>query len=539
VQLLAVIASQAAVAIENARLYKRSQDSVRQMQALLDVAQTINQSLELSAVFDAILLSISDVIPNVYAALLLPDYDTHTLDIVDSLGPNKRRSQNLERLKLPFGQGISGLVFETGESIIVDDVREFPGFVDHGLSGVHSEMAVPLRRGESVVGVLDLGREGVAAFAQEEIGLLSLFASQAAIALENARLFAEQRRRVEELHTIQSIVRELTPLHDPAEICATVNRELKRLIDYHSCRLYLMDADTATLRPMSSGESSTPSVRVEIDRGFAGWIARTGEADVIPSTLNDPRPVHIPGTPRREESMIGAPLVYEGRVRGVITLSKLGTHQFDENDLRLLEIIGAQVAIAFDRARLYAELRREAITDPLVRLWNRRYLMERFREERLRAARSRRPLIALMLDIDKFKRVNDTYGHDAGDVVLQELARVVRAQTRAEDIVARYGGEEFCILLPETPLDEALRIAERLRVTASGHAMPASAGIDHVTFSIGVASWEPADVAEELFSRADLAMYAVKRRGGDGVCVAEGNTFRWTEPRPASRVIGK
>jgi diguanylate cyclase (GGDEF)-like protein len=205
----------------------------------------------------------------------------------------------------------------------------------------------------------------------------------------------------------------------------------------------------------------------------------------------------------------------------------------------LLEIIGAQVAIAVDRARLYAELRREAITDPLVRLWNRRYLMERFREERLRAARSGRPLIALMLDIDKFKRVNDTYGHDAGDVVLQELARLVRVQMRAEDIVARYGGEEFCVLLPETPLDEALHVAERLRVTTAEHPMPDAARIDHVTFSIGVSAWEPTDVAEELFSRADLAMYAVKRRGGNGVCVAEGNTFRWLEPRPARSNLEK
>jgi GAF domain-containing protein len=192
---------------------------------------------------------------------------------------------------------------------------------------------------------------------------------------------------------------------------------------------------------MSYGDADTPPIRIEIDHGFVGWIARTGRSDIIPNTLRDPRPAHIPGTPRREEPMIGAPLVYERRVGGVITLSKLGSNQFDENDLRLLEIIGAQIAIAFDRSRLHEELRREAITDPLVRIWNRRYLMERFREERLRATRSGRELVALMLDIDKFKQVNDTYGHDAGDKVLQELARLVRSQMRAEDIIARYGGE--------------------------------------------------------------------------------------------------
>jgi diguanylate cyclase (GGDEF)-like protein len=227
--------------------------------------------------------------------------------------------------------------------------------------------------------------------------------------------------------------------------------------------------------------------------------------------------------------MIGAPLIYEGRVRGVIILTKLGSHQFDENSLRLLEIIAGQAAIAFDRARLYEELRVDAITDPLVKLWNRRYLMERYREERLRATRSGRPLVALMLDIDKFKRVNDSYGHDAGDVVLQELAQLIRAQMRAEDIVARYGGEEFCILLPETPVAESIRIAKRLRAITERHRMPDAAGVDHVTFSVGAAVWDEKDVGEELFSRADLAMYQVKAVGGNGVCLAERAGFRMCE----------
>ena len=102
----------------------------------------------------------------------------------------------------------------------------------------------------------------------------------------------------------------------------------------------------------------------------------------------------------------------------MITLSKLGVNQFDENSLRLLEIIAAQTAIAFDRARLYDELRTEAITDSLTKLYNRRYLLERFKEEKSRAIRNRHTLAAIMLDIDTFKRVNDRYGHDAGDVVL-------------------------------------------------------------------------------------------------------------------------
>jgi two-component system cell cycle response regulator len=524
---LTIIAPQAAVAVENARLYARSQDSFRQMRVLLRVAQTINQSLSLRDVLDAILLSIREVMPYAFSALLLPDYVARTLDIVGSIGPENGHDPRagLVSLKIPFYEGISGQVFRTGEPMVVDDVRTFPGFVDHELNDVLSEIAVPLRRGDSVVGVLDVGREGVGAFVPEDVHLLSLFASQAAIAIENARLFDEQRQRVKELQMLEAIVRQLTPLLDPVEIAALMKEEVRHLIDFHACQLYLLDADGETL--IAVGAESDPGA--SIHSGFAGWIVRQGRADVIANTLDDPRPQHILGTPQQPESMIGAPLIYEGRVQGAITLSRLGIDRFDDNARRLLEIVAAQVAIACDRARLYGELRTEALTDPLVRLWNRRYLMDRYRAERSRAVRHERPLVALMLDIDTFKRVNDTYGHDAGDVVLQEIAALIRAHTRTEDIVARYGGEEFCVLLPETSLDESIGLAQRLRESIAAHSMPEAAGVKHVTVSVGAAVWSPLDGGEELFSRADQAMYRVKAGGGNAVCIAESGAFRPVE----------
>ncbi len=222
---LNIIASQAAIAIENARLYTRSQDSIHQMEALLHVARTISQSHALHTVFDAILQSIRQVIPFAIAAVLIPDYTSETLDIMESIGPlprPERVGHITPTMKIPFGEGVSGAVFQSGQPIIVPDVRNFPHFVEHGIEGVFSEMAVPLKRGDAVMGVLDIGRVGVDAFTPDEMDLLSLFASQAAIALENARLFDEQRRRVDELQVIESIVRALTPLKDREEIVSLI-----------------------------------------------------------------------------------------------------------------------------------------------------------------------------------------------------------------------------------------------------------------------------------------------------------------------------
>jgi diguanylate cyclase (GGDEF)-like protein len=214
-------------------------------------------------------------------------------------------------------------------------------------------------------------------------------------------------------------------------------------------------------------------------------------------------------------------LIFEDRVQGVLTLSQLGTEQFDEGALRLLQIVAGQVAIVVHRARLYDELRTDAITDPLTQLYNRRYLIERLKEEQARASRSRQEVAAIMLDLDKFKQVNDRYGHDAGDAVLQAMAGIIRAVVRTEDIVARYGGEEFCVLLPDVAPGEAEQVAERLRAMIEKTRLPATAGIRQMTVSVGVARLAPEDQGTELFSRADAAMYQGKRAGGNVVVVAE------------------
>jgi diguanylate cyclase (GGDEF)-like protein len=124
-----------------------------------------------------------------------------------------------------------------------------------------------------------------------------------------------------------------------------------------------------------------------------------------------------------------------------------------------------------------------------------------------------------MIDVDKFKRVNDTFGHDAGDAVLREVADLIRALVRTEDIVARYGGEEFCCLLPDCSVAEGQALGQRLRRSIAEHRFSEAAGATRVTVSVGVAPLLPADSRDELFSRADRAMYEVKARGGDGVFV--------------------
>lgn len=183
---------------------------------------------------------------------------------------------------------------------------------------------------------------------------------------------------------------------------------------------------------------------------------------------------------------------------------------------------------ALDVRRL-AILEQESITDPLMGIYNRRYLEPRLADEVARASRYRTPLSVLLIDVDRFKRVNDVHGHQAGDVVLKGLARLITKTVRVTDIVARYGGEEIIVLAPNTTVKTAERLAERLRAAIETVTFPVAAetggenGALHVTVSVGVTCFGPGALdARMLIRRADEALYQAKAAGRNRVMVSDG-----------------
>jgi len=162
-----------------------------------------------------------------------------------------------------------------------------------------------------------------------------------------------------------------------------------------------------------------------------------------------------------------------------------------------------------------------ATVDALTGLRNRRWLDEAFAREVARAEAQRQPLCVAMTDVDKFKRFNDSEGHAAGDVVLRTVAKVLRDSSRPKDLVARYGGEEFTVLFPDTPIDDALAACERLRqAIGASDCVHEGKALPRVTASFGVAQLRPGEALEELYKRADAALYQAKEGGRDRVCVA-------------------
>jgi two-component system cell cycle response regulator len=183
----------------------------------------------------------------------------------------------------------------------------------------------------------------------------------------------------------------------------------------------------------------------------------------------------------------------------------------------------AVLHLRIQKALDHARTRRLASTDGLTEVYNHRTFQERLNQEIARADRYRRPLSVLMIDVDHFKVYNDTCGHPQGDIVLQDLARLLREMSRTSDTVARYGGEEFAIILPETDSVGAQKIAQRLREQVEGYAFPGKDLMPGgtLTISIGVATHVPAGSKDALLQAADTALYTAKREGRNRVCVAE------------------
>jgi diguanylate cyclase (GGDEF)-like protein len=220
--------------------------------------------------------------------------------------------------------------------------------------------------------------------------------------------------------------------------------------------------------------------------------------------------------------MIAVPLHSSGRIIGVLALYDRSSSPFTTADLETIRTFAGQASVAVDNVLLHQEAQRLSVTDGLTGLSNYRAFQRQLAREVERATRFHRPLGLLLLDIDHFKTVNDTYGHQVGDEVLIELARRVQHEVRDVDSVGRYGGEELVVILPETDTDGAGLLAERICESVRRTPFEAGSTSITVTVSIGAAALpDHGTTPADLIRAADEAMYAVKGSGRDAWRVAE------------------
>src|SRR5580658_203763 len=360
--------------------------------------------------------------------------------------------------------------------------------------------------------------------------------SEQARASEAQRQYAESLNQLVkelELRTIQtSLLNEMGSLlacsAEVQEACDVAANSAQRLFpDSPAGALYLYrssrDLIEAAIR-WGCGDVLAPTFPPD-----ACWSLRRGQPHWSGHLGNDIVCQHLPKSSTTDSLCV--PMVAQGNTIGVLHLefaSKGGNpHQFPKESLRdsrqrLAVSAGSNLALSLASLQLRETLREQSIRDPLTRLFNRRFLEESFERELQLAGRKRQSIAVLFLDLDHFKRFNDTFGHDAGDMVLQSLADLFRTFFRTTDICCRYGGEEFAILLPESSSQDAAKRANALRSEVrSLRLQHKKQTLGPLSLSAGVAAFpEHASNSDELLNIADKCLYESKLHGRDAVTIA-------------------
>ncbi|NPV42880.1 MAG: diguanylate cyclase [Firmicutes bacterium] len=303
-----------------------------------------------------------------------------------------------------------------------------------------------------------------------------------------------------------------------------LSEKLIELIDvsfgYSAIAILLVDEKNEYLEIVSLRhyqEKVKPGFRVKLGQGITGTAAQKGETVLVRDVTKDKRYI---GGVEGARSELAVPIKHKGKVLGVLNIESKDLDAFTPKEIRYMELFAEQVSIAIANARLIESAKKQAITDELTNLYNYRYFINKLEKEVYEARRYKRPLTILMIDLDDFKLVNDTFGHPVGDQILKRVAAIICSNTRKSDIVARYGGEEFGIILPETDKQGGFIVADKIRNNISmidlscGELKNKKNKKIFLTASIGIATFpEDADNWERLIIEADNAMYRAKKQG--------------------------
>jgi diguanylate cyclase (GGDEF)-like protein len=355
---------------------------------------------------------------------------------------------------------------------------------------------------------------------KDEVGQLALSFNEMSDHLDTTITDLEASR--DQLQrTVDRVGATLRSTHDMGQILDSILSTASDAVLADAGCLWLFTGTRDELYPaLSRGVDQDALDRLRVGEGIAGLAAERGITVKLPTEGGGPK--HSRNEPRFPVTL-AVPLYSAQRVTGVIALYREGAVPFDQKDLDTVVFLAEQGGVAIENVLLHEDAQRLSLTDGLTGVWNRRYLQMQFRQTLASANRFDRPFSVLMLDLDNFKDINDTHGHQRGDAILIEFAQRAGAALREIDTFVRYGGEEFVCLLSETDISGARTTAEKIRQTIANDPFTAVGEEPvSVSVSIGVACYPlHGNGYQSLIEAADQALYQAKEDGRDRVRVAK------------------
>ena len=448
-------------------------------------------------------------------------------------------------MEVPLDKGITGQVATTGRAHRIGNIHHVTdalGFDEQTVSG----LCVPIKFKQHILGVINVESTKKDAFTEEDERLLITLASQIATAIEQIRKAQAERKWLDQLAHANDLIYALAQITTHIEKAFSIDDIIRNLgaelykIDL-TCIMAVYDKEQALFTVNYTSVESRFLETLENSLGYP-LVTYAFSRDrlklsnllypTVLTNLENEIQLLFPRARRQgisellkkievgpDTQPLRLPLVFEDNLLGILWI---WGKDLSKADLPIMSIFAKQVGVSLERARLFQEVQSLAHTDPLTGLQNRRSLFELGRVEFARAQRMNRPFCCMMLDVDHFKQVNDTYGHPVGDQVLRVFADRCKISVREMDMIGRYGGEELIVLLPETDRETAMQVAERLRAAVAATPIKILDAEIAVTVSIGVATQdENTNQLETLIARADQAMYIAKHRGRNQVAISK------------------
>ena len=420
--------------------------------------------------------------------------------------------------KLPVDKGILGYVARSGSPYLCNDTTKEQKYADV-LTHTKAELALPLCFQHKVLGVLNIESAHINAFDDSDLEIFETIAEQVAHTIGNAALFRQKTSAHDLLLKLNTLSREINATFRLDKILHVTGSILPQTIGCRLCSIFFFNPQKNLLELKVHnlpGHELSTTLKVGSEENLL--MTRVIQLKRSIHVTDIEKELRIPKRPKYQtKSFLNMLISYGKRIIGVLNLSdKLDDTPFSYEEFYLVYSFCEHLANAIMNCEKYQRILELSITDGLTGLHVHRYFQDSLQREISRSRRHNLQLCLIMMDIDDFKTFNDTYGHQVGDIVLRELANIIKTTVRSTDIAARYGGEEFAIILPHTDLLNGRILAERLQQKISNHPFDISGRPLHITVSQGLSEYKN-QAAGTFILHADQALLQAKRQGKNRV----------------------
>ena len=515
-RLLIGLALQIGLTLENYVVMHDAQRRTKEYELLTQIGQAVSSRLDQDEILRTVHKELGQI------------FDTSDFYVAFQEGDEVRFEFEMEKgVLLPkrtrkIGNGITEFIIRTGQPLLIradmEKTRERLGTTYIPGNPARCFCGAPILLGGKPAGVMaarNTDREYV--FEERDLEVMQTAAAQVSVAVENARLFAEEQRRSRQFAFLNRISKTAISVEDADQMLLEVVGHIQKTFRFDHIGIGIFDYTRKDVEIKAEAGTTAKALgkRIPLGVGILGRVARTGESALVQTSGE----AHLQGILPESRAVLCIPISYGETLLGVLNVESREEDAFSPDDVLVMNTLADLLATALHNSFVFQKLQQQSITDGLTGIKTRRFFWESLTSEWKRAARSGRPFSVVLMDLDKFKEVNDSFGHLEGDLVLARVGRLLEQKCRQSNVVARYGGDEFIILMPETGVEQAQSLAERLRLWLSTDPMLQE---HQITGSFGVASYPVhGSSVEDIIRVADSGMYVSKHAGGDRVSTAD------------------